>query len=73
MDLPKPVVGFPWDSLLAVALGLIVFFWGVASGFLTEEVEAVNRRGSGVITDTDEQDLDVAVSPPASGATSPAR
>jgi amino acid transporter len=52
--LPKPAVGFPWDSVLAMVLGLIVFFWGVASGFLTEEIEAVNQLGTGIVGTVEE-------------------
>lgn len=63
--LAKPAVAFPWDSLLAVGLGLVVYFWGTASGFLTEVVEAVNLRGSGVVGDADEQAL---TAPPPPGA-----
>lgn len=47
--LKNPLIRFPWDSILAAVLGLIVFVWGVASGLLTEEIEAINRRGTGIV------------------------
>lgn len=53
--LPHPWLPYPWDTLTAIVLGVIVYFWGSASGFLTELVEEVNQRGSGVVTDADEQ------------------
>ncbi|MGH7912856.1 MAG: amino acid permease, partial [Candidatus Dormibacteraceae bacterium] len=55
--LPKPWIPFPWDSVAAIVLGLIVYFWGTATGFATELVQEVNARGSGVVTDADEQAL----------------
>lgn len=31
-------VVFPWGSLIAVGVGLVAYYWGVASGFRTDEV-----------------------------------
>lgn len=47
--LKSPLIRFPWDSILAAVLGLIVFFWGVASGFMTEEIAAINQSGTGIV------------------------
>lgn len=55
--LPKPWLPYPLDTLTAIVLGLIVYYWGSASGFLTELVQEVNERGTGVVTDADEDEL----------------
>ncbi len=52
--LKTPLIHYPWDSILAAVLGLMVFFWGVASGFLTDEVAAINRRGTGIVQVADD-------------------
>jgi amino acid transporter len=37
----KPSITFPWDTLIAVVIGLIAYFWGVASGFETQELKEI--------------------------------
>ena len=44
--LAAPAIGFPWDTLLAVVIGLIAYFWGVASGFATDEIKEIVARSS---------------------------
>ncbi|MBO0774912.1 MAG: APC family permease [Actinobacteria bacterium] len=41
--LKTPVIVFPWDTLIAVGIGLVAFGWGVLSGFNTEELQEIVR------------------------------
>jgi len=36
-----PSIVFPWDTLIAVGIGIVAFAWGVASGFDTDEMKAI--------------------------------
>jgi amino acid transporter len=36
-----PSIVFPWDTLIAVGIGIVAFVWGVASGFDTDEMKAI--------------------------------
>ena len=44
-----PLVPFPWDNVVAVALGLVAYYWGVASGYQTAEMKRIADSGTGVI------------------------
>jgi amino acid transporter len=37
----KAPLVFPWGTLIAVGIGLITYYWGVASGFNTEELQQI--------------------------------
>ncbi len=39
---PAPHLRFPWDTLVEVGVGLVTFYWGVASGFLTQEMRELS-------------------------------
>lgn len=41
---------FPYDTIWALVIGLIVFYWSVASGYETEELKEINASGSGMVT-----------------------
>jgi amino acid transporter len=41
---PHPVVPYPWDVVVVIVLGLIFYYWGVASGIVTDEAERANRN-----------------------------
>ncbi len=41
--LTKPPLAFPVDNLVALVIGLVSFYWGVASGFRTEEIQAITE------------------------------
>lgn len=45
---PK-LLQFPYDTGWALLIGLVCFYWSVASGFTTEEMAAVLATGSGVV------------------------
>ncbi|MGH7912551.1 MAG: APC family permease, partial [Candidatus Dormibacteraceae bacterium] len=64
--LKNPPLHFPYDSIAAAVLGLIVYFWGVASGFLTEEIEAINARGTGLVEQAEDTEA-AAVAPEGAG------
>lgn len=54
--LKTPVVPFPLDTVAALVIGLVSYYWGVASGFATDEIEAIVASGSGVVpTEPDEE------------------
>jgi amino acid transporter len=36
-----PAIPFPWDTLIAVGIGLVAYYWGVASGFYTDELREI--------------------------------
>lgn len=36
-----PAMPFPWDSLIAVVIGLISYYWAVATGYLTDEARTI--------------------------------
>ncbi|MHB1986539.1 MAG: APC family permease [Acidimicrobiales bacterium] len=37
----KPKIAFPWSDLIEIALGLVIFYWAVASGYETEELREI--------------------------------
>ncbi len=39
--LRTPPVGFPWGVLIEAGIGLAAYFWGVRSGFLSEEMREI--------------------------------
>lgn len=45
--LDNPPVGFPWGSLIAVGVGLVAYYWGVYSGFATDEIRDIVERQKG--------------------------
>jgi len=47
--LKNPAISFPWDNILALVIGLIAYYWGVASGFATDEMKEIDESGVGVI------------------------
>lgn len=47
--LEQPLLVFPWDNLIALAISLIAYYWGVASGYLTEEMRYIVESGSGAV------------------------
>ena len=36
-----PSIIFPWDTLIALGIGLVGYFWGVSSGMNTEELQEI--------------------------------
>ncbi|MHB8295373.1 MAG: APC family permease [Acidimicrobiales bacterium] len=46
--LSKPVIGFPWDTVIALVIGLVAYYWAVASGYATPEMKAITATGSGL-------------------------
>lgn len=36
-----PSIAFPWDTLIALGIGLVAFYAGIASGFNTEELQDI--------------------------------
>ena len=48
-----PLVPFPWDNFVAVALGLIAYYWGVSSGYQTQEMKRIADSGTGIIEDVE--------------------
>ncbi|MGH3159729.1 MAG: APC family permease [Streptosporangiaceae bacterium] len=39
-----PPIGFPWGTLLAIVVGLIAFYWGVAVGYNTEALQQITKK-----------------------------
>ena len=58
--LTKPVISFPYDNLIAIVIGLVSYYWGVASGFETNGIRAINATGTGVIPEEEDQELNLA-------------
>ncbi len=42
-------IPFPWDNLIAIAIGLVAYYWGVASGYQTEEMRRIDESGTGIV------------------------
>ncbi|WP_273846440.1 APC family permease [Rubrobacter calidifluminis] len=53
--LKTPLVPFPWDNLIAVVIGLISYYWGVAAGYQTEEMKEIAESGTGLVTPEEEE------------------
>lgn len=49
--LDNPVIPFPWDNVVALAIGLAAYYWGVASGYQTEEMKRIADSGTGIIAE----------------------
>ncbi|ABG05713.1 amino acid permease-associated region [Rubrobacter xylanophilus DSM 9941] len=54
--LENPPVPFPWDNLIALAVGLVAYYWGVASGYETEEMRSINESGTGLVPTSEEEE-----------------
>lgn len=53
--LKNPVIAFPWDSLIGVGIGLVSYYWAIASGYLTDDLRAIvesESEGAAVADDT---------------------
>lgn len=44
VDSAHPSLVFPWGTLIALAIGLACFYWGVSSGFYTEDLQDIVAR-----------------------------
>lgn len=51
----NPLIGFPLDNIIALVIGLISYYWGVASGYQTEEIKDLNESGTGLVTSEEEE------------------
>jgi amino acid transporter len=45
--LASPSISFPWDTLIAVGIGIVAFLLGLWSGFETEEIKEIVARSPG--------------------------
>lgn len=45
--LTSPPLPFPWATLIAVGVGLVAYYWGVVSGFQTDEIRDIIERHRG--------------------------
>ncbi len=54
------MIPFPYDNLIAIVIGLVSYYWGVASGFETDGIRAINATGTGLIPEEEEQELNLA-------------
>ncbi|MCA3747802.1 MAG: hypothetical protein IN808_01495, partial [Rubrobacter sp.] len=41
--------------LIALGIGLVAYYWGVASGYETEEMRSINESGTGLIPTSEEE------------------
>jgi len=39
--LTTPSIKFPWDTLISLGIGIVAYYWGVASGINTEELQDI--------------------------------
>lgn len=37
----KTLLAFPWGTVVEIGVGIVTFFWGVASGFETDEIKQI--------------------------------
>lgn len=51
----NPPIPFPWDNVIAAAIGLISFYWAVASGYRTEEMREIAETGTGLVPEEEEE------------------
>lgn len=51
----NPLFPFPWGNLIAVVIGLLAYYWGVASGYQTEEMKSINDSGTGLVPTEEEE------------------
>ena len=47
--LASPLVPFPWDSVAVLPIGLVAYYWGLASGYTTAEIKAITDSGAAVV------------------------
>lgn len=47
--LAKPKIDFPLDTIPALAIGLVAYYWGVMSGYVTDEMRMIVERGTGLV------------------------
>lgn len=59
--LDSPLLPYPWDNLVAAAIGLVAYFWGVASGYETEEMREINEAGTGILATEEEEMAEIGV------------
>ena len=52
----NPPIAFPWDNLIAAVIGIISYYWGVASGFETQDIKDIKATGSGLVPEADEEE-----------------
>jgi len=48
--IPK-LLTFPIDTIWALIIGLICYYWAVYSGYQTDEIRAITDTGSGLVPD----------------------
>lgn len=57
--LPEPLLGFPWDTIAALGIGLIAYYWSVVTGFAVPEMKDLEQdtiTGAIVMNDTEDDD-----------------
>ncbi|WP_051687775.1 APC family permease [Curtobacterium sp. S6] len=55
--LPEPILGFPWDSVAALLVGFIAYFWSLVTGFAVPEMRDLEEdtiTGAIVLNDTED-------------------
>ena len=52
----NPPITFPWDNLIAAVIGVIAYYWGVASGYETEDIKDIKATGSGFVPKEEEEE-----------------
>jgi amino acid transporter len=45
--LPTPIINFGWDELIVAVFALIMFYWAVASGYSTPEIQSIVAAANG--------------------------
>ncbi len=48
---PLAALSFPYDTIWALAFGLLMYLWAVYSGYATEEMGAILATGTGLISE----------------------
>jgi hypothetical protein len=49
--LKTPAIGFPWDTLIEVGIGLVAYVWGAFSGFATDDMKEIVRAAGEEVGD----------------------
>jgi hypothetical protein len=39
-----PIIPFPWDTIIAILIGLAIHIWGARSAFMTEDLKTALQR-----------------------------
>lgn len=60
---PSEPVSFAWGSVIAAIVGLVCYFWGVRSGFLTDELRDILDNAPSVSAATPAESPDAAAVP----------